>query len=466
MREALFLHSPTSTAIEDLVAAEAAPAVGWPQLQLGRGSVSSDQIVLVRSPERFDDPTREFTMAIPRDEVASVGLGRRAVLLSLDHEPQIVGIAWAIASAWGTTLDRVVRLTEISILEQPVPLVTLTADWTRRWQTMLTASVRSLSRATVLPEGLSRETRRAMTALLGPAIWERARPLLDRIGRGQGHENIEDQIDAVSTALRCSGMNLDLLDAAKPTTHPRSVLATLQPIAESHLIQHDAEQTWPHLEVLRSAALHEYVFRDGGNTLHVMNVNALPLESAAGVDLLYFNERYGSFVGVQYKRAAVGQDRQILCPVDDRLVSQLERMNEFDALSAVAVDGASYRSLQATTFVKFARTVSRATRTFGLVDGPYVPAAYLRHLFTEGKLVGPRGGKSVTYENLGRWMPKTVFAHMVQYGWAGSTGLSEEVLQAWIESSIQANRSVIAASFQPYKGGTSVVRRRMTRPIR
>lgn len=401
--------------------------------------MTTSRLALVRDLDFEEDlPRDSFTMAVSRQDFPGVGLGRDAILIrpQIDGGPAVMGSARAVSAGISTTVDRVVRIQGIHRLERPLPMGTLMERLPKQQRTAIGRVSRDPKRITLLPEGLSRNLRVAIEELLGSGFFSATAPLRDRIGSAPGHTILEDQLDAVSTALRCSGMELGLLDAATPTAHPHSVLATLQPPGEVHLIQHDATNTWPQLEQIADMPVHEYVFRDRGNTLHVMNVNALPVETATGVDLLYFNQRYGSFVGVQYKRAAEGRDRDVLCAIDQRLISQMGRMAQFDDLGAgEGVSPANgYRWLQASTFVKFAHTDAAATRVSGLVDGPYVPANYLKHLLDEGKLVGPRGGQSVTYDNLQRWMPKTIFAQMVQYGWAGSTGLTQLALAEWIET--------------------------------
>ena len=389
-------------------------------------------------------------MAVSKSGVPTVGLGRLALLVERGSSPAVTHLAWSEGSG-STTLDRILRFSEVVRLPEPVPLPSATTELSAAQRRDFARSIRSMERAIVLGEAVSNKIRTALSRLVGDSVLERARPLRDRIGQAAGHEIIEDQIDALSTALRCSGMDLALLDQARPGASQLGVLASLQAVTEMHLITHDARKTWPALPELPNSEIQSHVFNDRGNLLQVMDVNATPVETATGVDLLYYNDRYASFVGVQYKRAD-GDDQAVLAHIDERLISQLSRMTAFDSLSAREPGSLGYRSLAATTFVKLAHTSPTATRTSGLVDGPYIPAAYLSHLYENGELIGPRGGRSITYANLKRWMPKTVFAEMVQYGWAGSTGVTSDQLRQWITGATEQNRSVIAAVYQPREG--------------
>jgi len=411
--------------------------------------VAATNLVLAIRPDAVD-LDRPFSMAVSKSGVPTVGLGRLALILERGPNPALTHLAWSEASGF-TTLDRILRFSEIVRLPEPVPLPSAMTELSAAQRRDFAKSIKSMERAIALTEAVSNKVRMALRRLVGDSLLQRARPLRARIGGAAGHEIIEDQIDALSTALRCSGMDLTLLDQARPSADQLGVLASLQGATEMHLIAHDARKTWPALPEIPNANIQSHVFNDRGNLLHVMDVNATPVETATGVDLLYYNDRYKSFVGVQYKRAA-DHDQATLAHLDERFIAQLGRMSAFDSLTASASTSLGYRTLAATTFVKLAHTSATATRTSGLVDGPYIPATYLSHLYEDGELIGPRGGRSITYDNLKRWMPKTVFAEMVQYGWAGSTGVTRDRLDQWISEATAQNRSVIAAVYQPRVG--------------
>ena len=74
---------------------------------------------------------------------------------------------------------------------------------------------------------------------------------------------------------------------------------------EDQLIARDAAK-FPSADSIRHTVVGA-VFRVGGRKLEVFNVNRTPVESAIGVDLVYFNDSYKSWTLVQYIRLVSGR---------------------------------------------------------------------------------------------------------------------------------------------------------------
>src|SRR6185437_6201950 len=72
-------------------------------------------------------------------------------------------------------------------------------------------------------------------------------------------------------------------------------------VREDPQITHD-QTTFPGMEVARRDQVGSVVLRHGSEYLTILHCKRQPLEETLGVDLIYYNHRFDSFVLVQYKR--------------------------------------------------------------------------------------------------------------------------------------------------------------------
>ncbi|MEU4361870.1 hypothetical protein [Promicromonospora sp. NPDC023987] len=198
-------------------------------------------------------------------------------------------------------------------------------------------------------------------------------------------------------------------------------------------------------------------FKDGRHTLEVMNVNATKVETATGVDLVYYSHDFQCFVLVQYNRmkkpSMPGEGR--IAQVDTRLPDQLERMVRFDSLGQGATsqhDPALFRLGPAATFTKFAYPVESPMKESELTRGMYIPSELLKRLHDAGRLKGTNGGPAVTHDNLGRWLSNEQFAELVRKGWVGSSGIAVKDVKAFIDHSVREGRIPVVAAHQTDRG--------------
>lgn len=215
---------------------------------------------------------------------------------------------------------------------------------------------------------------------------------------------------------------------------------------EASLIDHDLRN----FPGMAATAVTEDIVRvtDGRHTLDIMNANTGGFETAVGVDLVYYNWDYESFVVVQYKRMESGRGSRI-AGIDSRLPRQLARMAEFDEFAAAAADPGTpnaYRLSPETTYTKFAAAASAPIRESDLTRGIYVPSALLSRLHDAGALVGPDGGKAATYENVGRWLANGLFADLVCKGWVGTRGVTSLDVARFMTQRLRAGRHAVIAA--------------------
>jgi hypothetical protein len=81
-----------------------------------------------------------------------------------------------------------------------------------------------------------------------------------------------------------------------------------------------------------------------------------------------------------------------------------------------------------------------------MIHGMYVPLDYWNLLVDSDSIVGPQGGRRITFENVGRYFNNTIFIELVQAGWFGSRVSQTNIITDIISRSLENNKSVILAS--------------------
>jgi hypothetical protein len=190
------------------------------------------------------------------------------------------------------------------------------------------------------------------------------------------------------------------------------------------------------------------VFSGNGVTLTVVMANRLGLEEQTGADLIYRNETFGSFVIVQYKAMEDGDGDAKFALPNKQLAKELARMDELAAdLQKCEPDSrlCGFR-LTANPFVlKLCPRLVFDPDSSGLIHGMYIPLEYWRRLEIDPCIEGERKGRSVSFENAGRYFSNTTFAELVAKGWIGTTGPQSEILDALIREIVESGRAVTIA---------------------
>lgn len=394
--------------------------------------------------EQLDRGREAISFAADRG-VDSPGFGRVAVVVTDNAEGETVvsHLGLVKSGTARTNLDATWVLSAVRALKVPILLTVLAAELGRSANAV--QRVVSLRRGGSLPQAASTALRSAIQSRIGAGEWpsDDGRPewMLPRLDGGLR----QDHINAVGTALMFSGMDLSPMRTAPlPGESPLADLR-LAP-SEASLIDNDL-RSFPGMDA--QPQREDIVrFTDGEHTLDVMNVNATGVESAVGVDLIYYSHDYDCFVLVQYKRMEA-EGRLRIAGVDKRLPNQLKRMVNFDGFghaSADRTDPMTYRLGPGSTFTKFAYPVVAPLRESDLARGMYVPSELLKRLYDDGRLKGPRGGEAVTHDNLSRWLSNDQFAELVKKGWVGSSGISVHDVRDFVASNLEDGRIAVIAA--------------------
>ena len=72
----------------------------------------------------------------------------------------------------------------------------------------------------------------------------------------------------------------------------------------------------------------------------------------------------------------------------------------------------------------------------------YLPLEYWDRLSADPSIDGPKGGKSISYRNVGRYMDNTEFVSLVAKAWVGTTVSQSAVLSAVIRATVETGKAV------------------------
>ncbi len=243
---------------------------------------------------------------------------------------------------------------------------------------------------------------------LDPAISERlsrfSATRSERIQKLKRNEavNLAIQKETVAIALDIAGIPKDELLLWDPAEVPKpNFLAGLPSVyvREDVMIVSDFSSL-PGFKAITDAAYyavrHFVSEQNPSRQLTVIMANRLPLEKQTGADLIYYNEKYRSFVLVQYK-AMEKRDRraEFRWIAGDQLSDEIDRMDILlGELAKVPKDTNpdSYRFSENPFFLKFCSRVVFNPDDKGLFPGFYLPLDLWKTLDVSGRLKGPWEG--------------------------------------------------------------------------
>ena len=216
-------------------------------------------------------------------------------------------------------------------------------------------------------------------------------------------------------------------------------------LSEEAAIQHDFFN-WPGMSTKHTAG--QSVFKRGQRRLEVTYANRNPLETTFGVDLIYYNCVFRSFVFVQYKLMRM-ENGQALYRPDSQLEVELKRM---DSCYKSLHTGDRIRSHEDYRFcddgflLKFIPAGDLQPVSRELIKGMYVPREYMHFLLGPNGPKGPRGGPKITFDDVPRYLTNSEFSTNVGRGWIGTRAVRREDVQDMVQRSYETRRAVMVAS--------------------
>jgi hypothetical protein len=266
--------------------------------------------------------------------------------------------------------------------------------------------------------------------------------------------NFAIQKETVATALEIAQIGTEELMAWAPAEGEQ--LSFLQGLPQAY-VREDAMlladfSTVPGFEAIGTLPFAAKVFQDPENPdvrLTVVMANRLPLEEQTGADLIYYNETYRSFVMVQYKAMEKGSDGpEFRWKPKDQLADEIARMDKLlTTLKAQPEDltPGSFRLHANPFFLKLCPRIIFNPDDKGLFKGMYLPLDLWKSLADDPVTQGPRGGRVVSYANVGRRLTNSEFITLVANAWVGTTVPQSSLLEKVIRSVLETGKTVTIA---------------------
>jgi hypothetical protein len=221
-------------------------------------------------------------------------------------------------------------------------------------------------------------------------------------------------------------------------------------VREDPQINHD-QGVFPGMKIARRDIVGSVVLSSGRDHLTILNCNRQPLEQTLGVDLIYYNHYFDSFVLVQYKRMVDEQYGPVYRPSRDAShEKELKRMSYVESALLKAEQGKadamkSYRLSTRAFYLKLCEAKAKAALDPGMASGMYVPLGLWRELIKTQTVRGPGGGIAVNWDNCWRRFSNIEFASLLRHGWIGSAGGQSKLLAKIIEGVLSGRRMLILA---------------------
>jgi hypothetical protein len=279
-----------------------------------------------------------------------------------------------------------------------------------------------------------------------------------QIRRSGGLEVFER--DAVASAIQFWGgtpFRKRVLRSAAPVegNEPATFLARLKGVSlrEDAQVIHDAA-TFPGMDIARRYQVSAVELEnESGERLTILHCNRQPLEQTLGVDLIYYNHIYDSFVLVQYKRMTGDGGRgPVYRPASDsNYKSEMTRMADVERLLdqiPVAEKGVptDFRLSPRPFFLKFCETKAKAALDEGMVSGMYIPLGLWNQFIASADARGERGGLFVSWSRCPRNFNNSAFTTLLRSGWIGSATGQSKILSDIIGKVLEGQRTLIVAA--------------------
>ena len=269
-----------------------------------------------------------------------------------------------------------------------------------------------------------------------------------------GRETMALEHEAVAAALRLAGFDEGEREASlawnpSERTRTASFLEGLNAVSlrEDTMIQNDM-QVVPGFERLDQAKFGAVRFENDDTRLILLHANHQRLEETLGVDLIYYNHSFHSFVCVQYKAMEQEHSGAVFRFPKDDLTKEIARMDSaLNLLSAIArnAEPHGFRLNENPFFLKFCPRIVFEPDKPELIRGMYLPIDYWRILEQHPTTLGPRQGRQLTFDNAGRHLDNTGFIYLVSKGWIGSNTAQSTVLGDIVNAILRGQRSVTLA---------------------
>ncbi len=300
----------------------------------------------------------------------------------------------------------------------------------------------------LLSDAASREALKALNSMfpeLSDLIRQLSRPRNLTLPRGNRGLALNEQRDGTGLVLEMAGIGREPLESGASISDDQpSFLAGIEGrhVSEESLIDYDVARL-PGLVESFSYHVDWRVFGNKQRKVLILNANMEPLANTLGVDVLYYNQTFKSFVLVQYKRMtredSPDGEKKLWHRPDKHLAGELDRMQKVDEL--YGNHSGNFRLFSQACWLKLCDPSARIEEPTELIKGMYLARELFVDLLDSCK--GPRGGVRIGYENVPRHINNTLFTQLVKDGWIGTTGIGTSDLEAVVREVLQHRRPLV-----------------------
>lgn len=393
--------------------------------------------------DKFAEPVPEFSH--PRHvplvcfitneslHITHIGLGKRGVRA-------------------GTDLRRL-NIEDIFELKKPVSATKIANTTGSRVKSHLINKINSggLFSPRCFEEFLSVFLRKAPDTILLLDKYSKSRQLrISRLSKNV-KKSLAEQKEAVLTAMNIAGIDKDNAqgwdyDEAEKLSSFLDGVAQVR-LREDSMIINDLSNI-PGFDLIKSTKYSSSVFENNKTRLTVLLANRLPLEELLGTDLIYFNEDFKCFIMVQYKIMEKEGDKFVFRLPNLQFSEEISRMDSIiQSLKSANGNGFinDYRINENPFFVKICPRLEFDPDNVGLSSGMYVPLDYLKILENDKCIEGERGGKSISYDNVGRYLDNTGFKTIIEGGWIGTNQNQSLLIEKIIKDILENGKTAVLA---------------------
>lgn len=401
----------------------------------------------------YADQDAPFAESVPAFRV--LARGKLIALLSLSPR-QITHLARAKRGRSSATSRRRLNLVRTVALARPISIDDVLEAFPINLKDRLGSVFESGGLISTKEWPLVEEILAALSGEIHDAI-ERLIPFRERVVEEMSaseRETMALEHEAVAAALRLAGFdereretNLAWNPSEKARTGSFLDGLNAVPLREDTMIQNDM-QVVPGFERLDQAKFGAVRFENDDTRLIVLHANHQRLEETLGVDLIYYNHSFHSFVCVQYKAMEQEHSGAVFRFPKEDLAKEIARMESaVKLLRAISrnAEPQGFRLNENPFFLKFCPRVVFEPDKPELIRGMYLPIDYWRILEQHPSTLGRRKGRQLTFENAGRYFDNTGFIYLVSKGWIGSNTEQSTVLGDIITAILSGQRSVTLA---------------------
>jgi hypothetical protein len=133
---------------------------------------------------------------------------------------------------------------------------------------------------------------------------------------------------------------------------------------------------------------------------------------------------------------------------NDQLAEEIARMDVLlEALANLPQDqsSASFRLHSNPFFLKLCPRIIFNPDDKGLFPGMYLPLDLWKCLVQDPATEGPRGGRVISYNNVGRKLTNTEFVTLIANAWVGTTAPQSSLLEKAIQSVVETGKTITFA---------------------